>query len=179
MIPNLDQLITLRVEPYHVNDNFDPQNQFQTLLNRTSRLDSLTFINWSSSSKERPPYQYSNKSIRQLHLQDVERSYDNEQCASLIHSPLANQCEVLSISITNRMNLLDLIQKMTNLRALNVICQDDTWEINKDNLTSSSTDELIQWLIEHLPSTCVITRHNHSIQNNQQISFRPIHVWIR
>jgi hypothetical protein len=77
------------------------------------------------------------------------------------------QCEVLRIGIENRMSILDLVTKMANLRALNVLCESDKW--NEQLLTSN--DELIKWLQDRLPSTYMITRHTRYISD--------ILVWIR
>ncbi len=46
---------------------------------------------------------------------------------------------------------------MSNLQALNVIYQGDDW-IDRNNLDSPESDELVNWLYQQLPSTCMITR---------------------
>ncbi|CAF1439078.1 unnamed protein product [Adineta steineri] len=83
MIPKLDQLISLSVAPYHIDDDLNFDDQLQTLLDQSPHLTSLTFKNWSLS-KRRPPYEYSNQSIHQLDLQDINLWYNTEQCGRLI-----------------------------------------------------------------------------------------------
>jgi hypothetical protein len=53
------------------------------------------------------------------------------------------------------MSILEFVTKMTNLRSLNVRCEGDKHTEQR----SISDDELVNWLQDHLPSTCTITRH--------------------
>jgi hypothetical protein len=48
--------------------------------------------------------------------------------------------KVLSIAIQDRTRVFDLVNEMTNLQALNVLCQDDKWNLQ----TATTEDELIQ-----------------------------------
>ncbi|CAF1018914.1 unnamed protein product [Didymodactylos carnosus] len=179
VVPRFDQLISLKVAPYHGDNDLDSQSQLQALLDRAPCLYSLRFASWPSSSTQMPPFEYSNKSVRRLHLQDVDRCYDSQQCAKLSRSPLGIQCEVLSITVDNRKNVIDLINTMTNLRALNVVCRDDTWKEDDNNQSSSTEDELIEWLQHCLPSTCTITRNDDNIYNSRFIRSRSVRLWIR
>ncbi len=52
---------------------------------------------------------------------------------------------------------------MPNLQALNVICQGDDW-IDRNDLGSPKSDELVNWLYQKLPSTCMITRDTGNIR---------------
>ncbi|CAF1438407.1 unnamed protein product, partial [Adineta steineri] len=179
LIPKLDQLISLSVAPYHMDDDLNFNNQLQTLLDQSPHVTSLTFKNWSLS-KRRPPYEYSNQSIHQLNLQDIDRWYNTEQCGRLIHSSLGKQCQILSIAVENRQNILELIHGMFDLRALNVLCRDDILIKKKNNSSLlSTTDECIDWLQQYLPSTCTIIRDNDIIKDKQQISYKPIRLWIQ
>jgi len=57
-----------------------------------------------------------------------------------------------------------LIRNMINLRTLNIQCEDDNFEETKE-------DELIIWLKDHLPLTCIVTR--------DFIFHSDIRIWIR
>ena len=94
--------------------------------------------------------------------------FNKEQCISLANSSLGQQCQNLVIDIKNRTNILDLINNMSNLQSLTFQCKDDKWN-NRKMLVIN--DELLQWLHEHLPSTCSIMR-----QTNQT---SIIQLWIR
>jgi hypothetical protein len=146
--------------------------------NRISCLYSLKLGSWPLSSTQMPPFEYSNTSILELGLQDVDRCYYTEQCATLSRSSLGIQCEILSTAVENRTNVIDLINTMANLRALNIVCRDDTWK--EDNTQSSSTgDELVQWLQQRLPSTFTISRSDNSIYSTRFTPFKSIRLRIR
>jgi hypothetical protein len=91
------------------------------------------------------------------------------ECISLIQSFLGNQCEVLLINIENRSIVLDLIENMSNLRALTIQCQDDQWGDSNESLLNE--DELIQWLKFRIPSNSLI------IRDEREMSV--IRLWIR
>jgi hypothetical protein len=78
---------------------------------------------------------------------------DSEQCINLARSSLGIQCQVLLIRIQNFMNILDLINNMNNLRALNIECRDDEW-----HAVPLERDALIKWLERTLPPTYMIRR---------------------
>ncbi|CAF1233355.1 unnamed protein product [Didymodactylos carnosus] len=171
-------LIALKVAPYYPDHDFDPLSQLQALLDRTPRLYFVNFTSWQLSSTQMPAFEYSNTSVRTLGLQDVDRYYNSEQCVTLSRSPLRIQCEVLSIAVENRTNVIDLISTMTNLRALNVLCRDDTWK-EDNNQPSSREDELVEWLQHRVPSTCTITRSDDSIYSSRFAHFKSVRLWIR
>ena len=54
------------------------------------------------------------------------------------------------IGVEDRTCVLDLVSNMRKLRALNVLCADDTTH----EQSISKYDELIDWLREHLIPTC-------------------------
>jgi hypothetical protein len=81
-------------------------------------------------------------------LSDVE-------CDLLINSPLGLQCEFLEAHVKCRSSIFDLIAKMPNLRSITFRCEDDAWDIWN---SSSTDDELIIWLRNHLPTRCSISR---------------------
>ena len=108
-------------------------------------------------------------SIRRLNLQGDPYYYyewlvGEDQYIQLSRSPLGKQCETLLINVRNRRNVLDLVNNIPNLQALNVRCGDVfRW--------SDENDELVEWLHQLLPSTCTIMRHAYSAGN--------IQLWIR
>jgi hypothetical protein len=71
----------------------------------------------------------------------------------LSRSPLGIQCEVLSLMVKHRESIVYLIKKLINLRVLTVRCEDD-----KHSVGLANKNEFIEWLINHLPSTCSIVR---------------------
>ncbi|CAF1086179.1 unnamed protein product [Adineta steineri] len=177
IIPRFDNLIYLEIRmdtrTYDDNDLF----QLQNLINQTPRLYYLKFYSWSTiltkfESKNKknvnikmPPYSIQSSSVRHLNLQGWNYSgnhqfYNEQQCLSLIQSPLGQQCQYLLIEVDKRANIIHLVQKMKYLRALNVRCND-----RKDN------EELIKWLKPRLPSTCTFA--NDSTASNE------IRLWIR
>jgi len=96
------------------------------------------------------------------------RYFNNEECNILAHSSIGKQCEVLLISVENRKNICEIIKIMSNLRSLTFQCKDDKWNYCH---SSSTNDELLQWLSEHLSSTFLI------IRDKNQTS--KIHIWIK
>ncbi len=126
-----------------------------------------------------PPFEYSNKSVRRLNLQDVDRVYNSQQCVTLSRSSLGMQCEVLSITVENRTTIIDLLNTMPNLRALNVLSRDDPWTGEDDDISPSKNDELVEWLQHRLPFTYTITRNSNEIFNWwSRKSFWSVRLWI-
>ncbi len=131
--------------------------QLQTLIDQAPFLYSLKFR--SIQRLHHRLFQLTSKSIRRLDLiytpLNHSNCFTNEDCSNLISSPLGLQCEVLLIRLNNRMNTIDLIEKMSNLRLLIFKCKDD----NGFFLSSSILrDELVQWLQEHFSSSYSIIR---------------------
>ncbi|CAF3711173.1 unnamed protein product [Rotaria sp. Silwood1] len=163
VITTLDQLISLDLA-LHDDDynNNDVRSQLQVVLDRAPRLYSLAFRSWSDS--QMCLVDNRSLSVRRLDLQGydedwlVERWFNDEECAKLCCSSLGIQCEVLLIRVEDRATILDLVNRMTNLRALNIKCRDDPFNETNDQ-SSSTEDELVKWLKECLPSTWTIARH--------------------
>jgi hypothetical protein len=102
-----------------------------------------------------PSFSSRSSSVRYLDLRGFTNTgecqyYNDQQCLSLIRSPLGIQCEYLLIEVEQRTNIIDLVTKMTNLRSLNVRCRD-----KREN-----DDELIKWLKNYLPSTCSFAKYS-------------------
>jgi hypothetical protein len=168
VVPKLDKLISLNVSVHVESENV--QSQLQFLLDGAPRLHSLSFGSWLPSVQ----IENTSTSVRRLDLQASPFYNDwcwfnDQRCAILSHSSLGVQCQTLLINVENRTNVLDLVNTMMNLRALNVQCKDDRW--NDKNNPSSSEDELLEWLRHHLPSIYTITRDSYIINN--------IRLWIR
>ncbi|CAF3564440.1 unnamed protein product [Rotaria sp. Silwood1] len=93
----------------------------------------------------------SSTSVHRLDLNVYNHQFNEEECFNLSRSPLTFQCEVLFIQVINRQSIINLVKNMINLRALHIQCEDD----------------LVQWLKNHLPSTCLIVRNSDSISQIQ------------
>ncbi len=73
---------------------------------------------------------------------------------AFVSSSLGRQCEVLTIAVENRTNILYLVRYMKNLRALNVRCR-PKFEMNQISLIQflSTIDGLVNWLKQPLSTT--------------------------
>ena len=132
----------------------------QILLDQSPYLSSLCLGNYNNI---KILSQLTNKSIYRLDFQKknkYKKYLDCIQCDILINSSLGQQCQILLINIENRMNILQLIKNMSNLRSLIFQCKDDQGD-----------DEFIHWLYSHLSSIYSISRDPHITSN--------IQVWIR
>jgi hypothetical protein len=154
IIPTLNHLTSITV----CMDGKSVESDLQALLDRAPRLYSLAvridsdlkFVQWKIRST----------SVRRLDLVPLKikkHSYFNATtCFALINSPLGRQCEVLPIQIDDQTNIIDLINRMSNLRALTVRFKDDK---SSDFELSSVDDEFMEWLQVRLPFICSIRRH--------------------
>lgn len=168
IVTNFDRLISIElVSTIHSNDIDQAIINLRSLLNRATRLYSITmdYLIMSQLSLVK----LENKSIRRIDLIENDGHFYGLECISLIQSLLGDQCEVLLINIEHRSILLDLIEKLANLRALTFQCQDDLWE--ESNESSLQEDEIIQWLKHNLSSNCVISRDESELS--------AIRLWIR
>ncbi|CAF3867786.1 unnamed protein product [Rotaria sordida] len=170
VVCRLDRLISLTVS-ISENENLNNiQSQLQLLLDRAVRLHSLRCFYWPLSNHQLLLMEITSTSVYRLDLQGYNCDFDEEQCIQLSHSPLGIQCETLLITVKNRRNILNLVNNMSNLQALNVQCLDDNWT-DENDLTSSIDDELVEWLRQQLPSTCTIMRDTFHVHD--------IRLWIR
>jgi hypothetical protein len=143
------------------------QSQLQTLLDRAPKLRDLRITQNSSSPLQTSLFQYTNMSVRRLDLQYHNPQFNEEECLALTRSPLGRKCEILSIQVKNRESILILVQNMINLQALHVECENETDSVDvpltmrddeSRNKNTAKSDEVIQWLKIHLPSTCFISK---------------------
>ncbi|CAF3808035.1 unnamed protein product [Rotaria sordida] len=175
VVSKLDRLTSLCISINNHKKTNNVLSQLQIILDRAPCLYSLSLGPWSSFNLQIPLMENTSKSIRRLNFQGYAWGknwcyFDNEQCRQLSCSSLGVQCETLLIKVKNRRNVLDLVNSMSNLRALNVRCEDDHWTNQKDTL-SQTKDELIEWLQDNLPSSSMITRDTHQIHT--------VRLWIR
>jgi len=83
---------------------------------------------------------------------------------ALTRSRLGIQCQVLSIQVKNRESIIILVQKMINLQALHVECENERCheltedDDESDDENTTNRDKVIQWLKDHLSSTCLISK---------------------
>ncbi|CAF1065796.1 unnamed protein product [Rotaria sordida] len=152
IVCRLDRLISLTISIGKNGNLNNIQSQLRLLLDRTVRLHSLRCFYWPLSNRQLLLMEITSTSVRRLDLQGYICDFDEEQCIQLSHSPLGIQCETLLIRVKNRRNILNLVNNMSNLQALNVQCLDDNWT-DENDLTSSIDDELVEWLRQQLPST--------------------------
>ncbi|CAF4534529.1 unnamed protein product, partial [Rotaria sp. Silwood2] len=84
-------------------------------------IPSLDKLIYTSCNNARP-------SIRQLDFLSIAiffRYFNSEECVALAMSSLECQCAVLLIDIKNRTNVLDHLNRLSNLRSLTMRCEDD------------------------------------------------------
>ncbi|CAF3761939.1 unnamed protein product [Rotaria sp. Silwood1] len=165
IVPSLNRLKSLTVVSYI--DTF--QSQLKALLDQASCLRRLCIIQDASLHSQMLLFRCTNPSIRQLDLRDYNHYFNKEECIRLSHSSLGSQCQVLSIMINNRQSIIYFVKKIINLRSLNVRCEDGKCHeqlalVKNDNdkyldKKMQNKDDLIQWLKDHLPSTCLIVRN--------------------
>ncbi|CAF0997310.1 unnamed protein product [Rotaria sordida] len=174
IVPNLNKLKSLAISSY--DDSF--QSQFQTLLDQAPHLTQLSFHQCEPLPLQISLFKYTNASIRQLNLKFYNHQFTEEECMTLSHSSLGVQCEILSIQVKNRQCIIILVKNMINLRALNIKFeheedfQEIQWILGDELLieNTSETVEIIQWLKDHLPLTCLISIDPQSVNG--------IRIWI-
>jgi len=170
IVTQLERLTSLKLSINSKKNLESIPSQLQTLLHRTTRLHSLSFSTWSIDYLSILFANNFDRSIRHLNLKNFTcgktcRYFNDEQCEQISRSKLGKQCQLLSIKLEHRHQIVYLVNRMSQLRTLNVRCQDDSWTNNE---LLSTQDELIHWLRDYLPSSCVVTRENLSIR-----------IWIR
>jgi len=164
IVPSLKRLFLLNIS-FHA-DNF--QNQLQELLDRAPHLYCLRISQNESLPLQVSLFNYKNESIRELNLRKCNYWFNEEECMRLCHSPLGVQCQLLHIHVKNRECIIILVNNMINLRALHTQCEDEKFnkqstskENDKDDFRDENIenkDELVHWLTDRLPSTCLIVK---------------------
>ncbi|CAF2746998.1 unnamed protein product [Rotaria sp. Silwood2] len=173
IVPNLNKLKTLILSSYDGN----LESELQAILDRAPYLTTLAIHQDASISIQMSLFKLTNPSIRELDLKNYAHYFNENECLLLTRSLLGIQCEILSIRINNREDIITLVKNMVNLRILRIYRSekryldsdhiylkrnnDETFR-ERDNI---NTNELIQWLKDQLPSTCVVVKDLHSVHN--------------
>ncbi len=147
IIPIFDHLTSLEVSL----QNRTHLSQLQVLLDRAPHLYSLSVDHLLAPRLTQLNLVHAR--IRRLIVSDY--CFNSPECSLLASSSLGRQCEILSIKLTDRRHVPELINEMPNLQALTCDCEDNKWDI--DESLSSSEKSIIEWLEENLPSTCSIS----------------------
>ena len=157
--PTLNRLKSLTVSSYV--GSF--QDQLQALFDLALNLRCVSIYQDEPLPSYMSIFTCKCASVRQLCLRfyelDCNHYFNQDDCVTLTHAPLGVHCEVLSISATNRENIIYLVENLKNLYSLDVLCKDD--EYFKTLVVGENDDELIQWLKNRLPSTYLIVRYPH------------------
>lgn len=164
VVSTINRLKSIEIH-YHANIF---QSQVQALLDRTPYLYTLSIYQHESMSLQTALFKYSNSSVRELDLRNINHYFNEEDCIKLSQSPLGTQCEKLSILVHSYQSIISLVNHMKKLRALNVKCKDENYI---ESITSSEENDMescdndrenkdisIYRLKSHLPSRCVIVR---------------------
>ncbi|CAF1571197.1 unnamed protein product [Adineta ricciae] len=125
--------------------------QLQALINQTPRCHSLTVNNVSPeqlAQLDRIPAPLHRISIKDYCSNAVE-------CSVFAASPLGRQCKVLSLDLTDRRNVLNLVNEMIQLRTLTCFCEDMKWRL--DPTLIQERGNLATWLQDRLPATCSLS----------------------
>lgn len=147
IISRFDRITSLNIVLNSDMNLNDIQFKLQNLIDRLFHLYSLAFFSWTYQNIF--PFQIKNSSIRQLDLRSPNLIYNYHQCLELTHSSIGKQCQILFINLQQRTDIIYLINHMNNLRALIIKCSNQLQ-------TTENNDNLIQWLEQHLPTTCII-----------------------
>ncbi|CAF3465173.1 unnamed protein product [Rotaria sp. Silwood2] len=141
IIPNVNYLTSMSVRQY----GNTKESELLYLFSRAPNLYSLT-INRERTVISMP---IKTTSIRKLNFTKYSDngSFDIGKCSALVQSSLGRQCEILTVAIQTRSNVLDLVQTMPNLRILFCHCHSDRYN-----------NEFIDWLRDHLPPMCTFRK---------------------
>ncbi|CAF1036915.1 unnamed protein product [Adineta steineri] len=175
MISNLHQVSSLSL---HLSTDFS-QSELQAFLDRMPHLRTLIIHQDASLPFSMAIFNCTFPSIHYLHLENCKHYFNEEDCTILSHSSLTSQCKQLDILVKNRQSIIILINKMTNLCALRARFTDEKiFEYEPSRMRHNVTDETIlckdediQWMIDQLPSTCIITRH--------PLCINHIRIWLK
>ncbi|CAF3798162.1 unnamed protein product, partial [Rotaria magnacalcarata] len=98
------------------------------LINRPSRLYSLTIGHWDSSIIKRLPLYLTSNSVSRIDIQNYhylkcDHYFNSEQWAAFLRSPWAKHSKVVQIIIDNRSSIDDLINVVVNIQVTKAIFQ--------------------------------------------------------
>ncbi|CAF2573864.1 unnamed protein product [Rotaria sp. Silwood2] len=162
IVPTFDRLISCDIISHE--NSKECQDQLRVLL---SRAFNLLFLNLprlkTNDSLVGVSSQIDDRLKKQLDLKELVGSFDEKQCLTFCHLPLAAQCEELHICVKNRISICDLVRTMLHLRLLFVKCDDDKRQkrsvIKQDKeQEKSEEDELVNWLRQQLSNVQRLVR---------------------
>jgi hypothetical protein len=178
-VPKLDQLTSVCLCMHN-----NAEALLQTLLQRAPHLSSLTYDSSSSITPSELILLNSKLIIHRLDLQGYNHWFNEDECSQLSRSLLGIHCKVLRIKVKNRTSILDLVETMINLCALNVQCQDDDCveddHVDEDDIPYNDDlgdiflprqEELVRWLRHRLPIPYLILRDANKIDH--------VRIWLR
>ena len=154
-VPNFERLLSLNITLY----SSDTSLALQVLLKRATHLQSLTVTSDAKTSSMWPADSEFSVHLRCIDLlgyvpSNEMRGFNKALCREWIQSSLGRQCEIFSITVENRFNILQLLHGMVNLQTLIVNSENDF-----NDQSSRSDDELLDWLRVRVPLTCTIQRN--------------------
>ncbi|CAF0841534.1 unnamed protein product [Rotaria sordida] len=173
IVPSLNRLRSLTVSSH--GDTF--HSQVQTLLDRAPHLHALTINQDKSLPLEMSLFKYSKTSVRELSLDKCQHYFNEEECNLLSPSSLGVQCEVLFILVDNREFIINLVKNMVSLRILIIVWNDERnskdlrlTNINDEyhNRKTQISNQLVQWLKNHLPWTYVVVSYSQYKHNSSK-----------
>ncbi|CAF0905874.1 unnamed protein product [Adineta steineri] len=123
----------------YITIKFPLHDQFWSTISNFNHLSSINVLSYNDA------YQSELQNL----FDRAPKLHSLQECLLFCDSPLGMQCHTCSFNVTNRHCIINLVKNMINLQALHIYCQ----EISEENKV-----ELIQWLKDHLPSTCFVTK---------------------
>ncbi|CAF4199852.1 unnamed protein product [Rotaria sordida] len=149
----MDRLTSLHVRSNsNVNDKI-VLLQLNDFINKAPCLHSLIINNWNPSAIQDLPWHIISNSICRLDLQSGhylkhDRCFNSEQCAAFLRSSWTKQCEILEIVVNDQSMIDDLINSMSNLKALEVMLQTGRQDDHFPN-----REEMIVWMASQYSRT--------------------------
>lgn len=159
MNTDLSRLKSLIISP-HIDLS---EEQFQTLFDRTPHLRHLEVHQEASTPLQMSILDCRCPSLRSLSFRcdrNIKYRYFNQrECLALTRSILLRCCELVSIGVTNRKSILDLLDGTGHVFLWNIQCGDDR---RPPSLTTMvDNEEIIRWLKHRLPSAYSIIADAH------------------
>jgi hypothetical protein len=163
LLPTLNRLISLDISFETADDKV--QSQLQMLLDRAPHRYSLKLTRSTNSTLVLS--RLISSSVRRL---EIDAKTDN----SKIHTPwlrskLGIQCEMLHIKVKRSSDVINIVNKLNNLRSIHAICS-DTSIISMDTFI----EQLNRQTNRYASTSIVITNEDDSTN-----IYRSVQIWIR
>jgi hypothetical protein len=163
LLSTLNRLISLDVSFETADDKV--QSQLQMLLDRAPHLNSLKLTGSTNSTLVLS--RLISSSVRRL---EIDAKTDN----SKIHTPwlrskLGIQCEMLHIKVKRSSDVINIVNKLNNLRSIHAICS-NTSIISRDTFI----EQLNRQTNRYASTSIVITNEDDSTN-----IYRSVQIWIR